>query len=77
SRSTQMFFNLADNGRLDQMGFSPFGRVVKGMKVLRSLHSGYGEKPDQRHIMYDGNKYLKREFPKLDYIKKAQILDPK
>jgi peptidyl-prolyl cis-trans isomerase A (cyclophilin A) len=77
TRTTQMFFNLANNRNLDPMGFSPFGRVVKGMRVVKSLYSGYGEKPDQRNIMYDGNKYLKREFPKLDYIKKAEILEPK
>ena len=27
SRTTQIFINVGDNSRLDNMGFSPFGRV--------------------------------------------------
>jgi peptidyl-prolyl cis-trans isomerase A (cyclophilin A) len=73
TRSHQLFINLADNARLDGMGFSPMGRVVDGMNVVDSLYSGYGESPDQQYIQTLGNSYLDRTFPKLDRIKTARI----
>lgn len=73
TRTHQLFINLADNPRLDAMGFSPFGRVVSGMSVVDSLYSGYGESPEQQFIQTLGNSYLARTFPKLDYIKSAKI----
>ena len=39
SRTTQLFFNLVDNPRLDGMGFSPFAKGVSGMEVVESLYS--------------------------------------
>lgn len=76
TRGNQFFINYADNARLDGMGFSPFGRVVEGMSVVDSIYSGYRETPDQARITTDGNAYLKREFPQLDYIKSARIVGP-
>jgi peptidyl-prolyl cis-trans isomerase A (cyclophilin A) len=73
TRTHQLFINLADNPRLDGMGFSPMGRVVDGMSVVDSLYSGYGESPDQTLIQTLGNSYLDRTFPKLDRIKSARI----
>jgi len=77
SRSTQVFFNLGNNGALDAQGFAPFGEIVKGLDVAQALHDGYGDPPrgpDQRAIASMGNEYLKRRFPKLDYIRNAGIL---
>jgi peptidyl-prolyl cis-trans isomerase A (cyclophilin A) len=74
TRSNQFFINYSDNARLDGMGFSPFGRVVEGMSVVDSIYSGYGEAPDQERIAADGNAYLKRQFPRLDFIKSARIV---
>jgi peptidyl-prolyl cis-trans isomerase A (cyclophilin A) len=82
SRTTQMFINFGDNSRLDRSGFAPFGNVVEGMKVVDSLYNGYGEGaptgngPSQGRLQSDGNVYLKKDFPKLDYIKKATIVKP-
>ena len=76
TRRNQFFINYSDNTRLDGMGFSPFGRVVEGMSVVDSIYSGYGETPDQARVGAEGNAYLKREFPKLDYIKSARIVGP-
>ena len=73
SRSHQMFVNLADNPRLDNAHFAPFGRVVEGMAVVDSLYSGYEDAPEQQFIMTLGNSYLTRMFPKLDYIRTARI----
>ncbi len=80
SRTTQFFINYVDNSRLDGMGFSPFGEVIGSMDVPKSLYSGYGEGapqgrgPSQARIAAEGNAYLKKEFPKLDYIIKAEIM---
>jgi peptidyl-prolyl cis-trans isomerase A (cyclophilin A) len=75
TRSHQLFINLADNARLDPLGFAPIGRVVSGMAAVDSLYNGYGDEPDQHLIQTLGNSYLARMFPKLDYIKTA-TLDP-
>jgi peptidyl-prolyl cis-trans isomerase A (cyclophilin A) len=77
TRSYQLFLNLADNQRLDGMGFAPIGTVVSGQSVVDSLYSGYGEEPVQQFIQTLGNSYLDRMFPKLDAIKTARIVPVK
>ncbi len=80
-RCTQLFFNLKDNTFLDGQGFPPIGRITSGMDVLDSLYDGYGEGrpvgegPLYKLIYTQGNEYLKRDFPKLDYILGIEILD--
>jgi peptidyl-prolyl cis-trans isomerase A (cyclophilin A) len=73
SRTTQVFINFVDNSRLNRDGFAPFGRVITGMEVVDKIYSGDGQKPDQSRIQAEGNAYLTKTFPKLDYIKKATI----
>lgn len=79
SRTTQFFINFADNSRLDTMGFAPFGKV-RDMDIADALHAEYGEGaprgngPFQGRLQKEGNAYLKAEFPKLDYIRKATVL---
>lgn len=81
TRTTQFFINFGDNANLDGMGFSPFGKVVEGMDVVDKIYSEYGDAPqfgghgpDQGRIQTEGNAYLKKDFPKLDYIKSAAIV---
>lgn len=74
SRTTQLFINLGDNLNLDLRGFPPFGEVVDGMAAVQSLYSGYGETPNQGRIQSQGNRYLERDFDRLDYIRTARIV---
>lgn len=79
TRTTQVFINFGDNGRLDRQGFAPFGQVTSGMNVVDALYSGYGEGapygqgPDQGRVQSEGNAYLNKEFAQMDYIKRASI----
>jgi peptidyl-prolyl cis-trans isomerase A (cyclophilin A) len=80
TRRTQVFINLKDNVSLNTQGFSPFGRVISGMNdVVDHLYFGYGDMPprgsgpDPTKIELQGNRYLEEKFPRLDYIKKAEI----
>ncbi len=73
SRTTQVFFNLGDNARLDAMGFAPFGLVSTGMEIVDQFNSEYGEQPDQKQAEREGNGYLQKEFPNLDYIRHARV----
>jgi peptidyl-prolyl cis-trans isomerase A (cyclophilin A) len=74
TRTTQLFINFGDNGNLDGQGFAPFGKVIEGMDAVDKINGEYGESPDQGRIQGEGNAYLKKEFPNLDYIKSASIL---
>ena len=75
TRTTQLFINLGDNANLDGMGFAPFGEVVEGMEVVDAINAEYGQQPSQGQIGNRGNAYLEENFPNLDYIVKAEIID--
>lgn len=81
SRSNQLFINLGDNVRLDAsdfnkvVGFPAFGEVVKGMDVVESINSEYKQEPNQDSIRVQGNRYLIKNFPNLDYIISAKIVE--
>jgi len=79
SRTTQVFINFKDNAGLDRQGFAPFGQITSGMEVVDKLYGEYGEGapngrgPDQMRVQSEGNAYLTKDFPKLDFIRKATI----
>ena len=79
TRTTQVFINFRNNTNLDAMGFAPFGEVVSGADVVDKIYTGYGEGaprgsgPAQARVAAEGNAYLVKSFPKMDYIKKATI----
>lgn len=80
-RTTQVFFNLVDNSPThDKEPFVVFGRVVEGLDVMDALYDGYGESAlggiragRQDPLFQHGNAYLRANFPKLDYIKRATV----
>lgn len=86
SRGTQLYFNTVDNTpRLDTLngyGFPPIGEVVAGLAVLDSLHWEYSGTrggqtfpgPSQDSLSRLGNAWLRRAFPRLDYIVTARVV---
>ena len=56
-------------------------RAVSGfmVHVVDKIHTGYGESaprgkgPEQRRIRAEGNAYLVKAFPELDYIKSVTV----
>ena len=80
-RTTQVFINLRDNSAThDAEPFVPIAKVIEGMDVADALYSEYGEQAGggiragkQDPVFAGGNEYLKRNFPRLDYIIKAII----
>jgi len=58
---------------------TPVGTVIRGMEVLKSLYSGYGDMPpwgngpEQHRIINEGREYIKRGFPDLDEILTCRV----
>jgi len=82
-RTTQIFINLRDNSAThDAEPFVPFGRIVEGLDVADALNDEYGESSGggiragkQDPLFEGGNEYLKRDFPRLDYIIRATVVE--
>jgi len=82
SRTTQLFINLKDNHRLDSIhyndvtGFPVVARVIKGMETVHKFYGAYGNELSlkQDSINKFGNAFLKENYPKVDYIKKAYLI---
>jgi len=51
----------------------PFGEVTSGMSVVDKINPKHGEDPDQGQMQANGNRYLQKAYPDLDFIKKATI----
>jgi peptidyl-prolyl cis-trans isomerase A (cyclophilin A) len=81
SRTTQIFINFGNNGSLDPQGFAPFGEVTQGMDVVDKLHAGYGDAeprgkgPNQTRVRNEGNEYMDRDFPQLDRVMRATVVE--
>lgn len=77
SRSTQMFINLGNNANLDGQGFTPFGRVVEGLDVVRNINTEYGENRGnvQGEFKEKGNQYIVQMFPNIDFIKSVTLVE--
>ena len=82
-RTTQVFINLKDNSLTYDGEFVPFGKVVKGMEVTDALNAEYAESAGggirggrQAPLFEIGDAWLKRNFPRLDYIMRATVIAP-
>ena len=86
-RTTQVFINLKDNSAThdapaDGMPFVPFARVIEGMEAADALYADYGEQAGggirggKQDVLFEhGNAWLLKNFPKLDYIRTAKIVE--
>lgn len=80
TRSVQVFINLRDNSAVLDRSFPAFGKIVEGMDVAAKLAFLYGDLapkgagPDGMKAELMGNAYLEKDFPRLDYIKKATVV---
>ncbi len=80
SRTTQIFINLKNNHRLDTVsfngvkGFPMIAKITNGMENVHKFYVTDDDVPDQDSIQKYGNDYIKRKYPKVDFIKKAYIL---
>ena len=82
TRSTQIFIAFE---YLDFLGISPwetpFGVVVEGQSTLDNLYKEYGDippfgkGPDQQKIHNRGNKYVRDEFPKTDFLLSCKVIE--
>ncbi|UPQ97357.1 cyclophilin-type peptidyl-prolyl cis-trans isomerase [Chloropicon primus] len=89
NRTTELYINYLNNSRLDAHGFAPVGRVASGLEVVDAFYDLYGEMVDacslhpeknntchgvNETLLYSqGEAYLEREFPRLDFILSASI----
>jgi len=82
SRTTQIFINLKNNNRLDELeysgvkGFPVVAKVTKGVENVLKFYDKYGDKLGFRQdsIQKYGNKFIKKNYPEVDFIYKAKIL---
>ena len=82
TRTTQIFINMKENHRLDNLssggvkGYPVIAKITSGMENVHKFYADYGPKPakEQGQIYSKGNIYLKEKYPKLDYITKAYII---
>ena len=84
SRGTALFINLENNSPfldtisfMEVTGFPVVAKITSGLDVAQSFYGGYIDSLDtkQDSIAMFGNEYLRREYPKLDYIHKAYITE--
>ena len=76
TRTTQLFINLKTNKNLDGQGFAPFGTVINGMDIAAKIFNptpGKSGGVDQNQYTNKGNKWLKKAYPKVNFITKATI----
>jgi len=82
TRTTQIFINLKNNNRLDELdydsvkGFPVIAKVTKGAENVLNFYDKYGDKLgyQQDSIQKYGNKFIKKNYQKIDFIIKATLL---
>ena len=66
--------------RRDKEPFTPFGRVVSDMSRVDAINAerrrpGRHQGRQARSFFEGGNAWLLREFPRLDFIRRAIVLE--
>jgi len=82
SRDNDLFINLINNSpRLDTVvangvkGYPVMGKVIRGMEVVDSLYSGYGDAVFAHYdlLRRDKKAFLKK-YPRIDSLRKIQLI---
>jgi len=88
TRTSKLFIPFAASDSLGKAAWeTPIGRIARqprrllrdSFKTLDSIHRGYGDikpfgrGPDTDKLEAEGNAYLKKSFPRVDYIKSCAI----
>lgn len=75
SRATQVWIGYEGAAGLGHSAWeTPFAQVVHGMENVEAIYSGYGDNVDQGELHTRGLEYVRKEFPKLDFIHKCYIV---
>lgn len=86
SRTTNVFIAFRDLEMLGKTPWeTPFGKLVRGATVMSNWYCGYGDMQqggnkegiDADRIYKEGNKFLRREYPELDYIINCRVTMPR
>lgn len=72
TRTSHFFINTGDNAMLDAQGFAPFGKVVEGMDVVKSIYEIGDGTVEQGRANTEGEEYF-QTFGKMDRIRTARI----
>ena len=83
TRTTQIFINLKNNKRLDALaysgvkGFPVVAKVIAGKDNILKFYDGYGDRLGMRQDSLNryGNTFIRTNYPEIDFIKKAYILN--
>ena len=83
TRTTQIFINLKKNKRLDALaysgvkGFPVIAKVIAGKDNILKFYDGYGDRLGMRQDSLNryGNTFIRTNYPEIDFIKKAYILN--
>ena len=83
TRTTQIFINLKNNKRLDALaysgvkGFPVIAKVIAGKDNILQFYDGYGDRLGMRQDSLNryGNTFIRTNYPEIDFIKKAYILN--
>ena len=82
TRTTQIFVNLKDNPRLDNLtyggvtGFPVVAKVTNGFDTVLKFYDKYGDKLGRKQdsIQKYGNSFIRAKYPKVAFIISAVIL---
>lgn len=82
SRDNDLFINLRNNSpRLDTLtvlgvkGYPVLGKVTRGMEVVDSLYSGYGDKVFAHYeLLFRNKQAFMEQYPLLDAIKRVHLI---